>query len=123
MSQPKTLSEEDPFPPFRSSNAHGTEQAETTLLDRVQLARSVSSGRGSPVPVQMLVREGSLAGNTRAASHPDFFIDPTHIRLGRWPASGTAACRSLAMVSSQYKTATLNKPMETHFVGKGKCLS
>lgn len=76
-------------------------------LDSRQLGRGDNSGRGSLVPVQMLVREGGLAGDTQAASNPDFFIDLTHIRLGRWPASGTAACRSLAMVSSQYKTATL----------------
>lgn len=66
----------------------------------------------SLVPMQMLVREGGVTGNTQAVSNPEvfffcFFIDLTHIRLGRWPASGTAACRSLATVSSQYKTATL----------------
>lgn len=45
-----------PLPPFRSSNAHGPEQVETTLLDSMQLGRGGSSCRGSLILVQMLVR-------------------------------------------------------------------
>lgn len=54
----------------------------------MQLTRGGSYRRGSLVPVQMLVRAGSLAGNTQAASNPDFFIDPTHARRGQWPVAG-----------------------------------
>lgn len=42
-------------------------------LDSRQLGRGDNSGRGSLVPVQMLVREGGLAGDTQATSNPDFF--------------------------------------------------
>lgn len=66
--------EEEPSPPFRSSHAHGPEQVETTLLDSRQLGRGGGSGRGSLVPVQILVREGGPAGSTQAASNPDFLL-------------------------------------------------
>lgn len=91
----------------------------------MQLTRGGSYRRGSLVPVQMLVRAGSLAGNTRAASNPDFFIDPTHARRGRWPVAGIWYS---SMQIPGYGFLTVqncysNKPMETQFVGKGKCLS